>query len=117
MPKLLIKLTLVLSKWLILSLITRKILINLLFDEHTHGEGTAVFQDDWAVLDQIIISQAVYDGKSGLGIQGKDAEIIKKEELLFTNRGNGEQKPNATYGGNKYYGGYSDHLPVYIILN
>lgn len=92
-------------------------LINLLFDEHTHGEGTAVFQDDWAVLDQIIISQAVYDGKSGLGIQGKDAEIIKKEELLFTNRGNGEQKPNATYGGNKYYGGYSDHLPVYIILN
>ncbi len=92
-------------------------LINLLFDEHTRGEGTAVFQGDWAVLDQIIVSQAIYDGKSGLSIQGKDAEIIKKEELLFTNRSTGEQKPNATFGGNKYYGGYSDHLPVYIILN
>lgn len=92
-------------------------LINLLFDEHTHGEGTAVFQDEWAVLDQIIVSQAVYDGKSGIGIQGRDAEIIRKDDLLFTNRGTGDQKPNATYGGNKYYGGYSDHLPVYIILN
>ena len=92
-------------------------LINLLFDEHARGEGTAVFQGDWAVLDQIIVSQAIYDGKSGLAIQGKEAEIIKNDELLFTNRSTGEQKPNATFGGSKYYGGYSDHLPVYIILN
>lgn len=92
-------------------------LINLLFDEHARGEGTAVYQGDWAVLDQIIVSQAIYDGKSGLAIQGKEAEIIKNEDLLFTNRDTGEQKPNATFGGNKYYGGFSDHLPVYIILN
>jgi predicted extracellular nuclease len=91
-------------------------LINLLYDEHTHGEGTSVHLGDWAVIDQIIISQALYDEKSGLGIKGKEAEILREDELLFTNRSTGEQKPNATYGGNKYYGGYSDHLPVYIIL-
>ncbi|MCJ8290653.1 MAG: endonuclease [Crocinitomicaceae bacterium] len=91
-------------------------LINLLFDEHTNGEGTSVYRGDWAVLDQIIISQAIYDEKSGIGIKGKDAEILMDDDLIFTNRGTGERKPNATYGGRKYYGGYSDHLPVYIIL-
>ncbi len=92
-------------------------LINLLFDEHINGEGTSVYDNDWAVLDQIIISQAIYDGKSGLSVKGKDAEIIRREELIFKNRSTGHEKPNATYGGRKYYGGYSDHLPVYIILN
>jgi hypothetical protein len=24
--------------------------------------------------------------------------------------------PSRTYGGEKYYGGFSDHLPVYLIL-
>ncbi len=91
-------------------------LINLLFDEHENGEGTSVYRGDWAVLDQIIISQAIYDEKSGLGIKGKDAEIMMDDDLLFKNRSTGEEKPNATYGGRKYYGGYSDHLPVYIIL-
>lgn len=92
-------------------------LINLLFDEHENGEGTSVHQDDWAVLDQIIISQAIYDGKSGLSVKGKDAQIIRTDKLIFKNRSTGFEKPNATYGGRKYYGGYSDHLPVYIILN
>jgi hypothetical protein len=26
-------------------------------------------------------------------------------------------RPNRTYGGNKYYGGYSDHLPIYFKLH
>lgn len=91
-------------------------LINLLFDEHENGEGTAVHQGDWAVLDQIIVSQAIYDHRSGLGIRGNDAEIHREDDLIFRNRSTGEEKPNATYGGRKYYGGYSDHLPVYIIL-
>lgn len=91
-------------------------LINLLFDEHQNGEGTSVHRGDWAVIDQIIISQAIYDNKSGFGINGNDAEILRDDDLLFKNRSTGEEKPNATYGGRKYYGGYSDHLPVYIIL-
>jgi predicted extracellular nuclease len=91
-------------------------LINLLFDEHQNGEGTSVHRGDWAVIDQIIISQAIYDKRSGLGIKGNDAEILRDSDLIFRNRSTGEEKPNATYGGRKYYGGYSDHLPVYIIL-
>ncbi|MBL1280001.1 MAG: endonuclease [Fluviicola sp.] len=90
-------------------------LINLLFDEHQNDEGTAVHQREWSVLDQIIISQAIYDHKSGLGIKNQDAEILRENKLIFTYK-DGGQKPSATYGGRKYYGGYSDHLPVYIVL-
>ena len=29
----------------------------------------------------------------------------------------GEEKPNRTYSGEKYYNGYSDHLSIYITLD
>ncbi len=90
-------------------------LINLLFEEQIAGEGTSVHQREWNVLDQIIISQAIYDNKSGLGIEDNDAEILDEEELIYTYK-DGGSKPSSTYGGRKYYGGYSDHLPVYVVL-
>lgn len=90
-------------------------LVNLLYDEHMNGEGTAVHDRDWAVLDQIIVSQAMYDHSAKVGIKHQDAEIMKDEDLLYTYR-SGDQKPSATYGGKKYYGGTSDHLPVYVTL-
>jgi len=90
-------------------------LINLLYEEHEEGEGTSVHQREWAVLDQIIVSQSVYDNSSKLGIVDRDAEILREDDLLYTYH-DGGQKPNATFGGRKYYGGYSDHLPVYIVL-
>ena len=89
-------------------------LINLLFDEHEDGEGTSVYQREWSVIDQIVISQSIYDGKT-LGIQNQDAEILRERKLIYTYH-DGGQKPSATYGGRKYFGGYSDHLPVYIVL-
>ena len=89
-------------------------LINLLFDEHENGEGTSVYQREWSVLDQIIVSQSIYDGIT-LGIQNQDAEILRERKLIYTYH-DGGQKPSSTYGGRKYFGGYSDHLPVYIVL-
>ena len=89
-------------------------LINLLFDEHENGEGTSVYEREWSVLDQIIVSQSIYDGMT-LGIQNQDAEILRERKLIYTYH-DGGQKPSATYGGRKYFGGFSDHLPVYIVL-
>ncbi|MCH2229538.1 MAG: hypothetical protein MK105_04275 [Crocinitomicaceae bacterium] len=90
-------------------------LINMIYDNHVNGEGTSVHQREWACLDQIIVSQSVYDQKSGLGVVKNRAKILRKKELVYTYK-DGGQKPSSTYGGRKYYGGYSDHLPVYIIL-
>lgn len=90
-------------------------LINLFADDHENNEGTSVHQRQWGVLDQIMISQSLYDRAGSLGVKGKDGYILREDELIFTYR-DGGQKPSATYGGRKYFGGYSDHLPVYIIL-
>lgn len=90
-------------------------LVNLLYEDHMDGDGTSVHNREWAVLDQIIISQAIYDKRSGLGIEEQDASILNNSKLIYTYP-DGGQKPNSSYGGRKYFGGYSDHLPVYIVL-
>lgn len=90
-------------------------LVNLLYEDHMDGDGTSVHNREWAVLDQIIVSQAIYDQRSGLGIKGQDASILDNNKLIYTYP-DGGQKPNSSYGGRKYFGGYSDHLPVYIVL-
>ena len=93
----------------------RRHLVNLLYDDHLEEHGTAGYKREWGVLDQIIVSQAIYNGSAGIGLIEQDAQILRIDKLLYTYR-DGGQKPNATYGGRKYHGGYSDHLPVYIGL-
>jgi predicted extracellular nuclease len=86
-------------------------LVNLLYDDHAAGKGTHNFKGQWGVLDQFIVSSALYKGKKGVAIQGQDAKIVYEEILLFTQK-DGSKKPSTTYGGPNYYGGYSDHLPI-----
>ena len=41
---------------------------------------------------------------------------IFNEPYLFQQRGKYKGYPFRAYGGNNYLGGYSDHFPIYIIL-
>lgn len=90
-------------------------LINLLIEEEKEGKGTITFRGDWMVFDQMIVSSSLLNGKNGLKVHRNNAFIVKDERLLFR-YSNGDDKPNATYGGEKYFGGYSDHLPIYMSL-
>lgn len=90
-------------------------LINLLIEEQKKDLGTAVHRGNWDVIDNIIVSQGLLQGRSGLTVKDNNAFIVKNDKLLFTYK-DGNQKPSATFGGDKYYGGYSDHLPVFLIL-
>ncbi|MNJ85937.1 Endonuclease/Exonuclease/phosphatase family protein [compost metagenome] len=90
-------------------------LVNLLIEEQKKGLGTTVHQREWDVFDQLIVSQGLLQGQSGLQIEGNNAFIAHRKELVFTFK-DGGQKPSATYGGDTYHGGYSDHLPVYLNL-
>ena len=90
-------------------------LINLLIEEHKEGKGTITYRGDWMVFDQFIVSNALLNAKNGLKIFRNNAFILKDDRLLFK-YSNGDDKPNATYGGEKYFGGYSDHLPIYMSL-
>lgn len=90
-------------------------LINLMYDKELEGEGTIKFRNDWMIFDQLMISRPLFRGSHGLKIQNNEGLIVKNDLLLYHYQ-DGESKPNSTYGGENYYGGYSDHLPVFLVL-
>lgn len=75
------------------------------------GEGTCKYKRDWFLFDQILVSNSLMNKK---GCQFISAEIYDPEWLYYKQDLN--LGPYRTYLGNKYYGGYSDHFPVYIEL-
>lgn len=91
-------------------------LYNAYYTLDKNKQGTHYFDKEWRVLDQIIVSQGLLNAKKGYKFGPKDAHILKKDFVLFKNNKTGEERPNRTYSGEKYYNGYSDHLSVYITL-
>ncbi len=88
-----------------------KKLYNLSIKQYKTGEGTLYFKS-WDMFDQIIVSTSILNGKNGMMATSPDQIIIKEDWMLFYPK-HGEPRPNRT-AARDYYGGYSDHLPVYI---
>lgn len=81
-----------------------------------NGEGTHINNGEWHVFDSIILSGGFLLNKK-LNYKTNNAFILKKDFLLFKDYNTGFIKPNRTYGGVKYFNGYSDHLAVYLKLD
>lgn len=77
-------------------------------------EGTLVRQRKWLLFDQMLVSSNLLAGE-GVQVKNGRAEIFNHPNLLYTYP-NGDTKPNATFAGDTYHGGFSDHLPIYLIL-
>lgn len=73
------------------------------------GKGSYNYRGNWNMLDQFIVSDNFFDGK---GLEYKTTIVFQEEWMMYKSK-NG-LTPNRTYGGPNYYGGFSDHLPVYI---
>ena len=78
-------------------------------------EGTLKHQADWQIFDQIIVTPAVMDGE-GLHYQEGSAQIFHADFMLEDDETYHGKKLFRTYIGPRYFGGFSDHLPVYIDL-
>ena len=87
-------------------------LYNLAIRKFENGEGTLYWRS-WDLFDQIIVSGNILNGNSNYELRSKDIEILKKDWMLYERR-DGKKVPNRTAGRSDYYGGYSDHLPVFI---
>lgn len=77
--------------------------------------GSYNYRGSWDFLDQILVSQSLKDGV-GLEIKEGSTAAFHFPEMLYTDPKYHDEKPNRTYGGDKYFGGYSDHLPVKTVL-
>lgn len=73
-------------------------------------KGSYNYRGEWDVLDHIMVSTNFFDKTSGV-IKGT-GKIYTNDFLLEVYKG--DIVPFRTYGGSKYLGGYSDHLPVSI---
>jgi hypothetical protein len=89
-------------------------LYNLALPNFERGEGTLYWRS-WDLFDQIIVSGSFLDDNNKLKLDPKELRILKEDWMLFQ-RDDGVKVPSRTAGRSAYYGGYSDHLPVYITL-
>ena len=91
-------------------------LYNLMFDKSLNGAGTYNFRGNWNMLDNIIISQSLLTNKKAYVASPDGGQIFRKRWMMYDNVKTGQMTPSKTYGGPNYYGGISDHFPVYVIL-
>ena len=92
-------------------------LVNLFYNSKNLGfEGTLKHQYNWQIFDQIIVSNALIINPEGLTFKPNSAQIFHADFLFETDDSFGGVRLFRTYVGPKYFGGFSDHLPVYIDL-
>ncbi len=91
-------------------------LFNVSYSLAKNKVGTHNYQGEWAMLDQIIISQNMLSNNSKLRLKEPQVHILNYEWMMYEHPKYKDLRPNRTYSGNTYHGGYSDHLPVFIKL-
>ncbi|HLO61241.1 MAG TPA: endonuclease/exonuclease/phosphatase family protein [Bacteroidales bacterium] len=77
-------------------------------------KGTLKFQGTWNIFDQIMVSgNLLLSGR----ITSNSYHIFDGSFLLEPDETYTGMKPYRTYSGFRYHGGFSDHLPVYVVIS
>ena len=87
---------------------------NAFCDIEKAGKGSYLYRDSWDMLDQIMVSSTLLSDTNAIHFKNNSATI--KSETWMLQTGKYEGYPLRTYGGNTYLNGYSDHLPVFILI-
>ncbi|MDR0970741.1 MAG: endonuclease [Lentimicrobiaceae bacterium] len=92
-------------------------LVNLFSNAQKVGfKGSLKFQHQWQIFDQIIISTSLCNDSAGVVYEENSAKIFTAPFLFEEDDRHLGEKLFRTYVGPKYFGGFSDHLPVFIDL-
>ena len=90
-------------------------LFNYMYDDEKAGKGSYFYKGSWSPLDQFMASKGLHEGKGKLIAPDDAASYYSGDFIMFTSN-DGQKRPNRTYVGEDYKGGYSDHLPEYIVI-
>lgn len=89
-------------------------LYNPMYDMYQNGIGTLAYRDAWNLFDQLILSKGLVSKKVG-GWQYYRSMIFR-EPWMFQEDGAFRGYPMRTFVGEIFLNGYSDHLPVYMLV-
>ena len=93
--------------------VNRSELFNPMVGLQSYKRGSMIFKKQWMLFDQQLFSKGFLTSQSNL-------EYIKTAifdaNFLKNSGGKSSGLPFRTFVGGKYFGGYSDHFPVYTIL-
>lgn len=91
----------------------QRMFYNLMDSIKASGDGTHYYKKEKSCLDQILVTPNLRVKKSYY----VSSAAIFKPEWIFAEVYKGDGlSPNRTWAGSRYLGGYSDHLPVYVVL-
>ena len=88
-------------------------LANLMSTDSVLGKGSYNYKGSWNWLDQIILSNNFKSTNFEILSAGsfqKDFMMYESKNIKLKSR----VFPSRTFGGNFWYGGFSDHLPIYL---
>ena len=97
-----------------LQLLAAKSFNNPMEELYAKGLGSLKFYAKWMLFDQILLSKNFFPPKAK-HLQFQEARIFN-EPFLQNPKGPFKGQPFRTYSGKYYLGGYSDHFPVYVVL-
>lgn len=86
------------------------LLVNKADSLHAAGRGSYNYRGTWNMLDQVLVSRSLTDGR---GLDAGKFDVYQPDFLSYKHERFGRM-PNRTYGGPNYYGGTSDHYPVFL---
>ena len=95
--------------------VTLNDLYNPMWKMFHNGIGSYAYRDSWEMLDNIVVSGGLMWARPNT-YRFVSAHVFRKD-FMFTKTGSYRGYPFRTFAGGNYQGGYSDHLPVYIILS
>jgi len=85
-------------------------LYNCMTTIHGDSVGSYNYRGKWEMIDQGMVSSTLMNGPQ---LYFSSAEVFRRDMLLEPS-GPYAGSPLRTYGGNKYLGGYSDHLAIVL---
>lgn len=85
------------------------------------GLGSLAYQGEWSIYDIIMMNESLARNVPGtfhvrqVGKKGYYG-VIFKEPFMLTKSGQYKGYPFRTFSNGSFIGGYSDHLPTYIVI-
>jgi predicted extracellular nuclease len=90
-------------------------LFNMMYDNHLAKTGSYNFRGNWNMIDNMVVSDNLLtEGK--LKTTANDGNVFHERFMEYHNKKFKSMSPSRTFGGNNYYGGISDHFPIYFEL-